>query len=334
MGHIIGYIIASIVATVISGFLLLGIPFGVLLEMKGLGDYMYALTIIIASVFELGWLILTLSMGGNVSFSPKKFFTALKSFIKREKKETNKGKNVNKEASSKVSVLLIVEAILLLAIAIYSVMNPMHSSFANIIYNGTITKILAGIFIPLIIINIINMIVDMGGGFGSIFTSLGSQLGGAFMAIVFGFIISTGMLFVASVWYTDIETTIKKTWFVYDNSNFNEIRGTNFNADEYLKTEYQKLNDKYKQSMTCNINEENCMKELKLSIVREIDNRNAEIRNYGYMYKSRIEVDTNTDVLCITDMKTTHNLFYKINYRDFSFDVITLDEYNSHAGAK
>lgn len=333
MGHIIGYIISSIIASIISGVLLIGIPFGVLLEMKGLGTYMYALTIIIASLFELIYFLFLMFMNGDVEISVKNFVKTIKSFFKKEKKNNGiKETNAQKNIASKEKIFCIVESIILAAIAIYSVINPQHSSVTNVIYNGLIIKVLAGIFIPLIIINIINQIALEHDG---IFSGLGIQFNVALISIVLGFIIATGMLFVASVWYTDIEATIKKSWFVYDNPNFDEIRGdASFNADEYLKSEYQKLDDKYKQSMTCDINEEQCMKELKLKIVREVDNRGAEIRNYGYMYKSRIEVDTNTDVLCITDMKTTRNLFYKINYRDFSFDVITIDEYNSHAGTK
>ena len=100
---------------------------------------------------------------------------------------------------------------------------------------------------------------------------------------------------------------------------------------EDLKEEYNKLDNKYKESSTCDYNEEKCMKELKLKIVRELDNKYATIRTYGYKYQSRIEVDANKDVVCITDMKTKHNLFYQINYNEFAFDEISIDDYNSYA---
>lgn len=331
MLHIISYIISSVIASVVSCALLIGIPFGVLLEMKGLGTYMYALTIVIASVFELIYFLFLMFTSGDVEFSIKGLFQKIKSLFKKEKKNINKkDKNVKENKTSRDKIIYIVESIILIVIAVYCVINPQHSSVTNVIYNGLFVKILAGIIMPLIIINTVNQIILEHDG---LFAGLGTQFNLALASFVFGFVIATGMLFTASIWYQDIETNIKKSWFIYDNPNFDEIRGADFNSDEYIKSEYQKLDDKYKQSMTCNINEEQCMKELKLSIVREVDNRNAEIRNYGYMYKSRIEVDTNTDVLCITDMKTTHNLFYRINYRDFSFDVITIDEYNSYAGA-
>ena len=330
MLHVIGYIISAAIASVISGALLIGIPFGVLLEMKGLGTYLYALTIIIASLFELIYFLFLIFTSGDIEFSIKGLFEKIKSFIKKDKKaNTKKVKNTKENKTSKYKIIYIVESIILIVIAAYCVINPQHSSVTNVIYNGLFIKILAGIIMPLIIINTINQIIVEHDG---IFSGLGMQFNVALGSFVFGFVIATGMLFVSSIWYQDIDTTIRKSWFIYDNSNFDEIRKSEtFNANDYLKEQYQKLDDKYKQSSNCDINEENCMKELKLSIVREVDNRNAEMRTYGYMYKSRIEVDTNTDVLCITDMKTTHNLFYKINYKDFSFEEITIDEYNSYA---
>ena len=331
MGHIIGYIISSIIASIISGVLLIGIPFGVLLEMKGLGDYMYALTIILASLMELIWFLFLLFVGGDFHFSLKDIIKKIKSFFKKEK-ETNKNKekkNNQETITSRERFFYIVEGIILIAIAIYVVINPQHSSISNLIYNGLIIKILAGIFIPLIIINTINLIALEGDGF---FSGIGTQISTILLSIVLGFIITTGMLFVASVWYPDIEQTIRKSWFIYDNPNFDKIRNNDsFNATEYLKNEYQKLIDTYKQNSTCDLNEEHCMKEFKLKIIRELDTRNASIRTYGYKYHKRIEVDKDNDVVCITDMKTTHNLFYRINYMNFNFEEITMDEYNSYA---
>ena len=332
MGQIIGYIFASIIASIISGALLIGIPFGVLLEMKNLGTYLYALTIVIASFFELGWFLFMMFISGDVKFNIKDIPKYIKSIFKKEKNRSNNSKKTDKVKTSKEKTINIVEEIILIAIAVYSVINPQHSTVTNVIYNGLVIKILAGIFIPLIIINTINQIIMDGDGF---FSGIGVQFSTLLGSVVFGFVISTGMLFVASIYYPDIETSIKKEWFIYDNPNFDEIRSSDtFNVNEYLKKEYKKLTEKYLESAKCDVNEENCMNEVKLKIVREIDNRNASIRTYGYMYKSKLKVDINTDVLCITDMKTTHNLFYQINYKDFSFKEITMDEYNSYANAK
>lgn len=336
MGHIIGYIISSIIASVISGFLLIGIPFGILLEMKGLGDYMYALTIVLATVVELFWFLMTSIIGGGFDFSIKGIFNFIKSIFKKNK--INEVKKDKKIFTTSDRIRYIIEYIILIAIAIYSVIFPQHSSIAKVIYNGTIIKILSSLFLPLIIINIINEIIEFWGlekKISSIFSSIGIQLMSAVGAIVLGFIVSTGMLLVASVWYTDIEDSIRKSWFIYDNPNFDEIRkDESFNATDYLKSEYQKLVENYKATANCDYNEEKCMDNIKLEIVRAVDTRNADIRTYGYMYKSKIKVDANTDVLCITDMKTRHNLFYKINYNVFSFEEITMDEYNSYAESK
>lgn len=331
MGTIIAYIISSIIASIISGFLLLGIPVGILLEMKGLGDYMIALTIVLASCISLIWFILTATMSGGFDFSLKGIFNFVKSIFKKDK--TIHSTSNKKVLKNKDKIRYIIEIVILLVIAIYSVIVPQHSSIANVIYNGIIVKALSGIFIPLLIINIINEVIELG-GISFIFSSLGTQIGLAIGFITIGFMISTGMLISASLSYPSIEKSIRKSWFVYDNPNFDKIRGDNFDATDYLRSKYQELSEKAKQTSSCNYNEEDCMNELKLRIVRTVDNRNAEIRNYGYMYKSKIKVDANSDVLCITDMKTRHNLFYKINYNVFSFEEITIDEYNSYAKSK
>lgn len=327
MGHIIGYIVASFFATIISGFVLLGIPCGIILEMKGLGTYMYAITIMLAALFQLLWFIFFIFIEGSFKFNIKDIPKMIKSIFKKEKTETKK-RDPRRHRTNRDQRIYIVEGLILIAIAVYSVINPQHSMVSNFIYNGTFIKILGGIFLPLIIINLINQIILEGNGF---FSAVGTEFAGVLGSLVFGFIISTGMLFVASVWYPDIESTIKKSWFVYDNPNFDSIRGENFDETEYLKNEYKVLDEKYKESSDCDYNEESCMNEIKLKIVREVDNRNATIRNYGYSYKSKVKIDAYTDALCITDRKTLYNLFYKINYKDFAFEEITIDEYNDYA---
>ena len=330
MGHIIAYIISSIIASWISGFLLLGIPVGVLLEMKGLGDYMYALTVVLASLFSLIWFIITASISGDVDLSIKGIFSKIKSLFKKDKNKEEK-KNAKEEIKNNSSKLrYIIEGVIIIAIAIYSIIFPQHSSIAKVIYNGTIIKALSSIFLPLVIINIINEIIDLG-GFSSILSSIGTQLGMALAFLVIGFIISTGMLFTASVFYKDIETSIRKEWFIYDNPNFDEIRGKDFDATKYLEKEYKDLTEKVTETLKCDTTEEACMDKIKLEVVRALDHKNGVIRNYGYMYKSKIKVDANVDVLCITDMKTRNNLFYEINYKDFSFKEITIDDYNKYA---
>ena len=85
MLHVISYIISSLIASIVSGALLIGIPFGVLLEMKGLGTYMYALTIIITSLFELIYFLFLMFLNDDVEFSIKSFLERIKSVFKKDK---------------------------------------------------------------------------------------------------------------------------------------------------------------------------------------------------------------------------------------------------------
>lgn len=319
MGQIIGYIISSIIVSIISFVGLGGIVLGVLVDMKGLGEQLIALAIIITTIAELLSLIGTIFLGSD--FSIKNILENIKSKFKKSEKKV---KNDSDNKHIKMKVRYIIEIVLLLVIAIYSVINPTHSTVTKVIYNGFFIKLLSNLLIPLIIINMINLIIDdFMGFFSSIFSSIGLLIA----SFIIGLSISSAMLFVSSVWYPDIETTIKESWFIYDNPNFNEIRGENFDATEYLKSEFQKLNENYRQSSNCDYNEETCMQNIKRQIMSAVSIKNASIRTYGYKYISKVEIDTNTDILCISDLKTKYRSFFKINYKDYSFEETTRDEY-------
>lgn len=319
MGQIIGYIISSIIVSIISFVGLGGIVLGVLVDMKGLGEQLIALAIIITTIMELLSFIGTIFLGSD--FSIKNILENIKAKLKKSEK---KSKNNSNNENSKMKVRYIIELVLLLGIAIYSVINPTHSTVTKVIYNGFFIKLFSNLLIPLIIINIINSIIDEFMGF---FSSILSSIGLLIASFVIGLSVSSAMLFVASVWYPDIETTIKGSWFIYDNPNFNEIRGKDFDATEYLKSEFQKLNENSRQTANCDYNEETCMQNIKRQIYSAVSVKNTSIRTYGYKYISRVEIDTNTDILCISDLKTTYRSFFKINYKDYSFEETTIDEY-------
>ena len=116
MGQIIGYIISCIIASIISFVGLGGIVLGVLVEMKGLGSQLAALTIVIASIVELSIFLGEVFLGSNISI--KDLFENMKSHFSKKKLKENKKAN---EDHKKIKFLYIVELVILLAIVVISV---------------------------------------------------------------------------------------------------------------------------------------------------------------------------------------------------------------------
>lgn len=327
MGQIIGYIISCIIASIISFVGLGGIVLGVLVEMKGLGSQLAALTIVIASIVELSIFLGEVFLGSNISI--KDLFENIKSHFSKKKLKENKKAN---EDHKKIKFLYIVELVILLAIVVYSIIVPTHSRIANVIYNGFFIKAFSNLLIPLFIMITINAFVDnILGFFSSIFSSIGTLL----ISLMLGLTVSSAMIFVASVWYPDIETSIKKNWFIYDNANFDSIRGKDFDTTAFLKTEIKKIVDYAFENADCDYSDEVCMKRIKTNMINSnLYSKNISIRNYGYVVAQNIEIDVYNEALSIRDLKDTHLIYYKISYKEFSFDEISEDEYNNIAKSK
>lgn len=323
MLHIIAYIISSLVCTILSTLVFLGIFTSIFIEMKGLGDYMYALIAVILGIIELVWFIGANSLDMDLKSNLKNLFASLKS---PTKKESSKQKD-SKSLKTKHSLFFYLETIILIAIAVYSVIFPQHSFFFNIIYNNFFVQILTGLLFPLIIINTLNLIVEKEG----IIESLKNSALVIVVGSLFALIISSSMLLVAEVWYKDIAEDIKSSWFIYDNNRYDELRKSPEFKDEetYLKNYYEKILQEVISKSTCDINEPNCLDKIKTSMTTI-----QGIEEYGYKYSKKVIIDDNSDFLCLIDLKTKKYIFYKINYQDFAFEKSTIDEYNSYATKK
>lgn len=155
MGSIIGFIFLCLFIFTLSCFLG-GLPFIVwiiLVEIAGLDDYMWALTLIAFSVIELIIFIIR-SLGGEVDFNIKSIFTKIKNLIKRRKDKTKGKDKYVDEDKRKKHIINIIEIVVLLVIAIVGLST--EPQFLDLTITNPVIKMLYIILVPLIIINIIN----------------------------------------------------------------------------------------------------------------------------------------------------------------------------------
>lgn len=312
----ISFIITCIVVIGLS--MMLGmIPsfiLAILLEMKGLGTYVYALTILVASIMELIKFISYIFCDSSIKLNIKDIFKMIKSLFNRKNKETRKVINKPKKKSLTLNTI---EVIVIVGFVIYAIFVPIHSLLASLIYKNVIIRILSIIFIPLVICNIINSaredISAIGLGF---FLDL-------IISLFIGFIVAPCIIFTADVWHQDISKSIQ-SWYTYDDRRFDEIRKKDdFKGEfEYLKSSYENT---YKELInTCDINEPPCLTRMSTNIFR-----NTNIREYGYTVSSNFQYNDQTNYFCVLDKKTKKYNFYKMTYKNFSFEKSSQEEFEN-----
>lgn len=312
----IAFILTCIVFIGLSMLLAMLPPFifWILLEMKGLGSYVYALIIIVASIVELIKFISYIFCESNIKLNPKDLFKMIKSIFNKKSKETKTFVNKTKNKSLTINTI---EIIIIIGFVIYAIFVPTHSLLASLIYENIIVRILSIIFIPLVICNIINELrEDLLGFFSTCFVEL-------FLPLFIGYIVAPCIMFVADVWHEDISKSIQ-SWYIYDDKRFDEIRARDdFKGEyEYLKSSYEKT---YNQLInTCDINEPVCLEDMSINIVR-----NTNIKEYGYTITSNFRYNDETNYLCILDKKTKKYKFYKITYKNFSFELSSQEEFEN-----
>lgn len=312
----ISFIITCIVVIGLS--MMLGmIPsfiLAILLEMKGLGTYVYALTILVASIMELIKFISYIFCDSSIKLNIKDIFKMIKSLFNRKNKETRKVINKPKKKSLTLNTI---EVIVIVGFVIYAIFVPIHSLLASLIYKNVIIRILSIIFIPLVICNIINSAREDISAIGL----------GFFLDLIFslfiGFIVAPCIIFTADVWHQDISKSIQ-SWYTYDDRRFDEIRKKDdFKGEfEYLKSSYENT---YKELInTCDINEPPCLTRMSTNIFR-----NTNIREYGYTVSSNFQYNDQTNYFCVLDKKTKKYNFYKMTYKNFSFEKSSQEEFEN-----
>lgn len=294
-----------------------GIPslvFAILLEMKGLGSYVYALTILIATFIELAKFISYIFCESSIKFNIKDLFKMIKSLFNKKDRAAKKVINKTKNKSLTLNTI---EIIVIVGFVIYAIFVPMHSLLASLIYKNIFIRILSIILIPLIICNIINEVREDASGFVS----------SCFMELLFplivGFIIAPCIMFTADVWHEDISKSIQ-SWYTYDDRRFDEIRKKDdFKGEfEYLKSSYEET---YNQLInTCDINEPPCLTRMSTNIFK-----NTNIKEYGYTISSNFQYNDETNYFCVLDKKTKKYNFYKMTYKNFSFEKSSQEEFEN-----
>ena len=255
------FIITSLVLMAIS-FGLAFLPTGVfiiLLEMKGLGSYLYALTVLVASVVSLIKFISYIIGGANYELNIKDILKIIKSLFSKEKKEKRK---VISKAKNRSLTINTIEVIVILGFVIYAIFGVSHSFVFSLIYDNIIVRILAVILIPLVICNLINEIrEDSTGILSTCFAEL-------LFPLFIGIFVAAPVLFTADVWHEDISKSIQ-SWFIYDNTAFDELR-----AKDDFKGEYEYLRSQYEQTYNEIINSLVPIKEKIENILKNAKNHN------------------------------------------------------------
>lgn len=311
----ISFIITCIVVIGLS--MMLGmIPsfiLAILLEMKGLGTYVYALTILVASIMELIKFISYIFCDSSIKLNIKDIFKMIKSLFNRKNKETRKVINKPKKKSLTLNTI---EVIVIVGFVIYAIFVPIHGLLVSIIYKNIFARVLAIIFFPLIICNSINAFrEDMFGFIGTIFIEF-------FLPLLACVITATSVMFIADVWHEDISKSIQ-SWFIYDDKSYDEIRKReDFKGEyEFLKSSYEKT---YNELITtCDINEPSCLEKIGLGVIQ-----NTKIKQYGYSVSSWYR-SPEIDYICVLDNKTKKYKFYKLNYKNFAFELSDQEEFET-----
>lgn len=208
-----------------------------------------------------------------------------------------------------------IERIILIGLVIFAIFVPTHSICLDLIYSNVFFRICAVILIPLLIFNTINMFrMDSPGFISNIFLVI-------LMPLFFGFMIASCTMFVADVWYKDISNSIQHS-FIYDNRSFDEIR----KSDDF-KGEFKFLKDRYEKTynnldITCDINTPECLDQVSKNVLHD-----ANITEYGYSVRRVAYNSPEIRYLCVLDKKNKNLSYYKINYKDFSFEQSSREEF-------
>lgn len=312
----VGFIVTCIVLIGLS-MGIGGIPsivLAILLEMKGLGSYVYALTILIATFIELAKFISYVFCESSIKFNIKDLPKMIKSLFNKKDKDAKKVINKTKNKSLTINTI---EIIVMVGFVIYAIFVPMHSLLASLIYKNIIIRILSIIFIPLVICNLINEFRE---NFDSIILTCFNEI---FVTLFLAFIVATPIMFTADVWHEDISKFIQ-SWYTYDDNRFDEIRKKDdFKGEfEYLKSSYEET---YNQLInTCDINEPPCLTRMSTNIFK-----NTNIKEYGYTISSNFQYNNETNYFCVVDKKTKKHNFYKMTYKNFSFEKSSQEEFES-----
>lgn len=324
MGSIIGFIFLCLFIFTLSCFLG-GLPFIVwiiLVEIAGLDDYMWALTLIAFSVIELIIFIIR-SLGGEVDFNIKSIFTKIKNLIKRRKDKTKDKDKYVDEDKRKKHIINIIEIVVLLVIAIAGLST--EPQFLDLTITNHVIKMLYIILVPLIIINIINgYIIEKDYEIG-IFEPIGNKLFEFFTVGILGIAIASTVIIFSDIYdeYNYVNDNIKSL-FVYNNEEYDEIR-----ASDDFETEYDYLNYTFSNALSSlkannDINDPNGYDVIKRNLFSQ-----AGIKEYGYSVTDSVWQTDDIRIICVVDSKTREHKMYKLNYRNYSLEESSDKEFLS-----
>lgn len=316
----IGFIFSCLFVIVISA-VLGGIPFfiwAILVEMAGLGDYMFSLSYLGVSIVELIIFVSYVLLDAQFDLNVKSIWRKIKNIFKKEKsiKEDKKRKTLKGKIGTKT-----IELIIIFGCIIFALFVDPHSVALNLIYDNLIVKILYIISVPLFIMNLINGMDDgvydsfIGGFFIKGCFTLG------FLLIGVGISSTALMLADSQEKYKYIGEEIK-SWYVYDNDNYDEVRKN----DEY-KTEYDFLKDNLGKTLNSMKETYDINNQMEYSSIKNNLYRKSDMATYGYEVTDLVTVNDDVEIICIVDKKTKQHKMYKINYRNYSFEHSTDEEF-------
>ncbi len=305
----------------------------ILCELAHINQYALALGFLLMSVVELLRFILYITMDKEIKLNPKELWNKVKLLFKKRKNKEQKidKKDENLKELEKVvgktkkrsNVIFIVEIVVLVLFAIYSVVSGSHSIVLKFTYHNVFIRLMVGILIPLIIINIVNSIRSEG------FDSY------PFWTILFEFIvvicITATFVFSASASEKDHPAVMNflKDTFVYDNDSYDEARKDADFSDVKTFIKDSLINSLEELEKTYDINKEADYYRIKSALLDGV-----EFTKYGLNLKNHLWEDDDNLVLYILDKKKNDYYYFKFNPKTREFISLNQNEYKEIVDSK
>lgn len=296
----------------------------IFVEMSGNADYMGAITWSVYSIIQCINFIAYLcgkKFEFSITFNIFEIFDYIKSLFKRKDK---KGLIKSKKVENKSVTLKIIETIIVIGTIIFGLLQVQHSGIFNLIYSNPILRVLYILGFVLTIVNFINSYISEK-KYKSFFSCLGDHIFDEVLALLLALSIgSTGVMIADSMNKEHGYMDIVKSWYIYDNNEFDEKR-----TEASFKGEYEFLKEDIEQALSTLKASHNINTKSEYDYVKSNLFSNTNFKEYGYQITDQKWKDDNTEIFYILDRKTRKGNYYKLNYQTGIFEQTVNDEWNN-----
>ena len=192
------------------------------------------------------------------------------------------------------------------------------------IYSNPILRVLYILGFVLTIVNFINSYISEK-KYKSFFSCLGDHIFDEVLALLLALSIgSTGVMIADSMNKEHGYMDIVKSWYIYDNNEFDEKR-----TEASFKGEYEFLKEDIEQALSTLKASHNINTKSEYDYVKSNLFSNTNFKEYGYQITDQKWKDDNTEIFYILDRKTRKGNYYKLNYQTGIFEQTVNDEWNN-----